>query len=53
MQPGDVVRLKSGGHKMTVERKIDQGQWYCVWWVAKEEKYEGRGFYEATLEPAN
>lgn len=52
MKPGDVVRLKSGGAKMTIESRHDQGQWYCVWWSPKEENYEGRVFQETSLEQA-
>jgi uncharacterized protein YodC (DUF2158 family) len=40
-QPGDIVRLKSGGPKMTVETVDDTGV-YCAWFVG--DKVEGRAF---------
>lgn len=52
MKPGDVVCLKSGSFKMTVERRVDNGQWYCVWWSPKEEQIVGRVCYEESLELA-
>ena len=51
MQAGDIVRLKSGGPAMTVERSADRGSWVCVWWVQKDESYASRTFTEAVLEP--
>lgn len=40
-QPGDVVRLKSGGHKMTVEETHFNGQ-VVVRWVPVD--WEGKPF---------
>lgn len=34
-QAGDVVKLKSGGEKMTVE-SISDGLVYCAWFVDKK-----------------
>jgi Uncharacterized small protein (DUF2158). len=52
MQPGDVVRLKSGGAAMTIERQVDGNSVICVWWSQKEEKFESRTFFLVALEKA-
>ena len=44
-KPGDVVKLKSGGEKMTVET-ISEGMADCVWMVDK--KLE-RGSFEPVV----
>ncbi|WP_121903655.1 YodC family protein [Sphingomonas sp. PP-CE-3A-406] len=45
-KPGDVVRLKSGGEKMTVESLSDELV-HCVWFVDK--KVQRESFEGATL----
>lgn len=30
-QPGDVVRLKSGGPKMTISHRPSSDSYFCVW----------------------
>ena len=53
MQPfekGDVVRLKSGGPKMTVD-EVEESQVYCVWFDDKNTRKQDR-FEAATLEAA-
>jgi uncharacterized protein YodC (DUF2158 family) len=47
---GDVVRLKSGGHLMTVV-SIDQGSVTCDWSVRGDIK--SKSFPAAALEPAD
>lgn len=39
-QPGDVVKLKSGGPKMTVGEYSQMGQVGCQWFVGPETKQE-------------
>jgi uncharacterized protein YodC (DUF2158 family) len=46
-QPGDVVRLKSGGPKMTAET-VDETGVSCTWFVG--DKVEGRIFQKHMLE---
>ncbi len=48
--PGDVVRLKSGGPKMTVEfaDEDDPSRIICSWFV--KETVQQRGFASAALE---
>lgn len=48
MRVGAVVRLKSGGPKMTLQAKQDEG-WHCVWFDAKGDK-QSDVFPEDTLE---
>ena len=45
-EPGDVVKLKSGGEKMTVE-SVSEGLVDCVWMVDK--KLERGSFEPAVL----
>jgi uncharacterized protein YodC (DUF2158 family) len=35
--PGDVVRLKSGGPKMTIDSK-DGEDYFCIWFDSKNEQ---------------
>ena len=35
---GDVVELKSGGPRMTVERVEEEGTTHCIWFVSNERK---------------
>lgn len=53
IQPGDIVHLKSGGPRMTVEReissdKVNGKRFLCKWFKLNDEK-EGR-YYEYMLE---
>lgn len=48
-KPGDVVRLKSGGPKMTVTEVGEEV--YCEWFDDKKEP-QGRGFSPTSLKPA-
>lgn len=50
LKPGDVVRLKSGGPKMTVS-KIDGSRLWCEWFDDKN-KHDGRYFEAHLLEKA-
>lgn len=50
MQPGDVVKLKSGSAPMTIEERLDRGRLACVWYSAEREIFESRNFEEAALE---
>ena len=45
---GDVVKLKSGGPKMTVSSIDEDGYIGCTWFI--ENKREGDSFMEATLD---
>lgn len=48
-QIGDIVKLKSGGPDMTVQRLTDAyGQYTCQWFAGK--KLESGNFKEASLE---
>jgi uncharacterized protein YodC (DUF2158 family) len=47
LKSGDVVRLKSGGPKMTVNNDSFDGTVYCVWFVEGDKK--GDTFATATL----
>lgn len=47
MQPGDVVRLKSGGPDMTV-KWAEEGDAYCEWFDGKANK--GANFTLTSLE---
>ncbi|MGC2248361.1 MAG: DUF2158 domain-containing protein [Terriglobales bacterium] len=51
---GDVVQLKSGGPKMTVERYTtgtgNQPMVFCIWFAGTEKK--GASFSEDALQPA-
>jgi uncharacterized protein YodC (DUF2158 family) len=50
---GDIVRLKSGGPKMTVERilwyKDGDGQILCTWYNSLWAKIESNTFYLSSL----
>jgi uncharacterized protein YodC (DUF2158 family) len=46
--PGTVVRLKSGGPKMTVEGTDEEGELTCVWFVGNKTKRDS--FPDAALE---
>ena len=52
IKPGDIVYLKSGGPRMTVEKEISDNdkekRFLCKWFKLNDEK-EGR-FYEYMLE---
>jgi uncharacterized protein YodC (DUF2158 family) len=39
--PGDTVRLKSGGPIMTVQHETMGGDWYCQWFDSKNELKQG------------
>lgn len=47
---GDVVRLKSGGPKMTVDDVFQEGNMRCQWFAGS--KLEYGVFPAASLEPA-
>jgi uncharacterized protein YodC (DUF2158 family) len=53
-KPGDIVRLKSGGPVMTVERVEDEGAGkifvYCVWFDDKAKQTRGH-FRPEALDP--
>lgn len=49
MEPGDLVRLKSGGPVMTVDHEQKDGDVICVWFVNFELK--SACFKTVTLEP--
>jgi uncharacterized protein YodC (DUF2158 family) len=49
-QPGDVVKLKSGGPPMTVECDVGDQRVSCQWFEKNELKQAT--FAEATLEPS-
>jgi uncharacterized protein YodC (DUF2158 family) len=49
---GDVVRLKSGGPKMTVRRAETDGEVVCEWFSEKK-AVETAVFNETSLEIAN
>ncbi len=48
LKPGDLVRLKSGGPKMTV-MKIESGRVLCEWF-GPNEKHEVKSFEPVVLE---
>jgi uncharacterized protein YodC (DUF2158 family) len=48
-QPGEVVQLKSGGPKMTIQKKESDG-WQCIWFD-KEGKQQYQTFPEEVLGP--
>ena len=50
MQPGDVVKLKSGSTPMTIARANDRQEWVCIWYVNATETFETKVFPEAVLE---
>jgi uncharacterized protein YodC (DUF2158 family) len=47
LKPGDVVRLKSGGPRMTIRDAADSGLWLCDWFEGG--KHEQDVFTEAQL----
>ena len=50
---GDVVRLKSGGPKMTVAVAKANGQFECVWFTSDATAPRSFTFVEASIEPAS
>ncbi len=49
IKPGDVLQLKSGGPKMTVQFTTGEGNWACQWFVGTDLK---SGVFPATsLQP--
>jgi uncharacterized protein YodC (DUF2158 family) len=52
MEPGTVVKLKSGGPNMTAGSKTTDGKWYCQWFITEGtiHSYSEGYFPEATLE---
>jgi len=50
---GDVVRLKSGGPKMTVAVAKANGQFECVWFTSDATAPWSFTFVEASVEPAS
>lgn len=50
-KPGDVVRLKSGGPKMTIAFKYvnDDNNYMCTWWVETTSQFGEKSFEGATL----
>ncbi|WP_108178826.1 DUF2158 domain-containing protein [Phreatobacter oligotrophus] len=49
---GDLVRLKSGGPTMTVERVDDDGMVQCLWFPTPGKPPSSRSFSFGVLEPA-
>lgn len=49
---GDLVRLKSGGPTMTVERVEQDGMVQCLWFPALGKPPSSRSFSFGVLEPA-
>jgi uncharacterized protein YodC (DUF2158 family) len=49
LKPGDIVRLKSGGPKMTVMRIESGGRVLCEWFTPDEE-HQARSFDATVLE---
>ncbi|ENS1319564.1 MULTISPECIES: YodC family protein [Morganellaceae] len=47
---GDVVRLKSGSPKMTVDGYSNLGDVICVWYDSKKNDYPKKTFSEDALE---
>lgn len=50
-RPGAIVRLKSGGPRMTVEEVADDGTIRCQWFVGSDVKFSY--FPAAALKPAD
>jgi uncharacterized protein YodC (DUF2158 family) len=53
MEPGTVVKLKSGGPNMTAGSKTTDGnEWFCQWFITEGtiHSYSEGYFPEATLE---
>ena len=48
--PGDVVRLKSGGPIMTVDKDNGAGKLWCIWFVSGTEEPKSSLFPPDTLE---
>jgi uncharacterized protein YodC (DUF2158 family) len=51
IQAGDVVRLKSGGPDMTVERKDIDGSCICAWF--ENSIPYSKNFFEDSLKPVD
>ena len=50
LEIGDVVRLKSGGPKMTVAKlKDEHGNVYCVWFAGEYDKHHLSYFSSGVL----
>lgn len=50
MNVGDVVRLKSGGPRMTVVSRSNDGSLFCGWYSQKDEDFKFREFEAQALE---
>jgi uncharacterized protein YodC (DUF2158 family) len=46
-KPGDLVRLKSGGPKMTVQKDAGSNQWECSWFDRNGKLQKGSFVFEA------
>ncbi len=51
IQPGSVVKFKSGGPKMTVARITEKGQVECHWFLPDESKAAWSLFRSEILKP--
>jgi uncharacterized protein YodC (DUF2158 family) len=49
--PGSVVRLKSGGPAMVIDRALASGEWSCHW-MHDDGKHHTASFPELSLVPA-